>query len=280
MIWSSWWSPRSSRSVGINGNDYFTGEKSLTKNTEKEVLRMSKIKVIVPVVTTEWNDETKKMMHGYTEPDTELEVVSIEKGAKSVECTYDAIHGELATVKMAETAEHEGFDGVIIYGFCDPGLWAAKEKLSIPVTGIGEASIHFASVLGNKFTIISAGHESYFPNQIRRVQDILKLYGFMHKCASVRSLKISPQDLGGDKTAEERRVMEEAKQAVEEDGADVIILGCGWMMGVEERIPKELGVPAIIPGVAALKMCESMIRMGLVQSKRCFAFPPEKERIV
>ena len=280
MIWSSAWSPRSSRSDGNNGNDHFTDEKSLTTNNEREVQHMSKIKVIVPVVTAEWNDETKKMIEGYKEPDTELDVVSIEKGTGSLECTYDEIYAELATVQTAEAAERDGFDGVIIYCFCDPGLWAAKEKLSIPITGIGEASMHFASALGNKFTIISAGPASHFPNQVRRAYDKLKLYGFQHKCVSVRSLKIPVIDLEGDKKTEERRLMEEARQAVEEDGADVIVLGCGWMMGVEERISKELGVPAIIPGVAALKMCESLIRMGLAQSKRCFAFPPEKERIV
>jgi allantoin racemase len=87
-------------------------------------------------------------------------------------------------------------------------------------------------------------------------------------------------DLEDDKNTEERRLMEQAKKAVEEDGADLIILGCGWMIGAEKRISKELGVPTIIPGIAALKMCESLIRMGLVQSKHCFAFPPEKERIV
>lgn len=71
---------------------------------------------------------------------------------------------ELATVKTAKAAERDGFDGVIIYCFCNPVLWPAKEKLSIPVTEIGEASMHFASALGSKFTIISAGSANHFPN--------------------------------------------------------------------------------------------------------------------
>ena len=239
---------------------------------------MSKIKVVVPVATTVWNDATKKMMDSYKEGDTELDLVSIKEGPESLECTYDEAHVELSTVKMAEMAEQEGYDGVIIYCFSDPGLRAAKEKLSIPVTGIGEASMHFASLLGNKFTIISAGPSSHFPNQRRRVQDKLRLCGFDHKCASVRSLKIPVLDLERQKSEEEKRLFEEARKAVEEDGADVIVLGCGWMLGVEKRISKELGVPAVIPGAAALKICESLIRMGLAQSKRCFTTPPEKKR--
>jgi len=50
------------------------------------------------------------------------------------------------------------------------------------------------------------------------------------------------------------------------------------MLGMEKRITNELGVPVVVPGIAALKVCEDLIEMGLAQSKRFFALPPEKER--
>ena len=68
--------------------------------------------------------------------------------------------------------------------------------------------------------------------------------------------------------------------AIEKDGADTIVLGCGGILGVEERILKELKVPVVVPGVAALKICEDLICMGIAQSKHYFGTPPEVKRIL
>lgn len=240
---------------------------------------MKRIMVVVPVCNDLWNESARRLMDRHKGPDTKLDVANVEKGPDSLECTYDEAYAELSTVRMAESAEREGCDGVIIYCFGDPGLRAAKETLSIPVTGLGEASMHIASLLGTRFSIISAGPVSHFPNQRRRLLDKLRVYGFDHKCASIRSLKIPVLDLGTGKEEESRRLLEEARKAVEEDGADTIVLGCGSIFGAEKKISDELSVPVIVPGVAALGICEAMIRMGLAQSKRCFATPPEKRRI-
>jgi len=176
-----------------------------------------------------------------------------------------------------EKAEKEGYDGVIIYCFGDPGLRAAKEKLNIPVVGINEPAVHMAAMLGNKFSIITVG-----PSHVTilgLLVDKVKLYDLEARCSSIRSLEIAVLDLEKDKDKEERRLFEEAKKAIEEDGADTIVLGCGSMLGVEERVKKELKVPVVLPGVAGLKMCEALVAMKLSQSKRFFGAPPEKKRI-
>ena len=184
------------------------------------------------------------------------------------------------TLQEAEKAPTEGFDGVIIYCGSDPGLRAAKEKLDIPVVGLGESSYHLASMLGNSFSVMTVGPPNLVATQCRRVRDHLKVYALEHKCASVRSVAIPVIDLEKEKAEQEQRVFAEATKAIEEDGADTIVLGCGGMLGVAEQVSQQLGVPVIIPAIAALKICESLIRMGLVQSKRCFGTPPDKKRIL
>ena len=245
------------------------------------IKKMKKIKVIVPVSTDIWNEPVEKEMNKYKDNDTSIDIINIEKGPESLECTYDEVWSELFTVQEAEKAEREGYDGVIIYCFGDPGLRAAKEKLNIPVVGINEPSIHIASILGDKFSIISPGPTVRgISIVIALTKDKMKLYGFEHKCASVRSIGIPVLDLEKDKSREAERVFEEAKKAVDEDGADTIVLGCGGILGVEERILKELKVPVVVPGVAALKICEDLICMGIAQSKHYFGTPPEVKRIL
>jgi allantoin racemase len=242
---------------------------------------MKRIKVVVPVSSDMWNIPVKELMERHKDPDTELYVVNIEKGPESLECTYDEVMAEMFTLLEAEKAQAEGFDGVIIYCGSDPGLRAAKEKLAIPAVGLGESSYHLASLIGSSFGIITVGPPDLVATQCRRVRDHLKVYALEHKCASVRSVAIPVIDLETEKVKQEERLFTEVRQAIDEDGADTIVLGCGGMLGVEERISKELGVPVIVPGVAALKVCELLIRIGLAQSKRCFAPPPPgKKRIL
>ncbi len=183
---------------------------------------------------------------------------------------------ELFTVKEAEEAEAEGCDGVIIYCFGEPGLLSAKEKLSIPVVGISEASVHFASMLGKRFSIVTVGPSPEISTGYLEAN--LERYDLAHKCASIRVAAIEVLDLMRDWEHEALEVLAEAKKVVEEDGADTIVLGCGGMLGMEEKITKKLRVPVVVPGIAGLKVCEDLIEMGLAQSKRYFALPPKKDR--
>jgi len=250
---------------------------------------MKKIKVINPICTDIWNEATEKELNKYKDEDTRIEVTNIKKGPESIQCFYDIIWSELFTVQEAEKAEREGYDGVIIYCFCDPGLRAAKEKLDIPVVGSCEPAIHIASLLGNNFSIISPGGTVQGKSINAAINDLIKLYGFEHKCVSIRNIGIDVLGLEKSKSRVAEKVFEEAKKAVKEDGADTIIIGCGVILAVDEaanervdeRILKELKVPVVLPGVPALKICEDLISMKITQSKLYFEAPPElKKRIL
>lgn len=68
-----------------------------------------------------------------------------------------------------------------------------------------------------------------------------------------------------------RRIIEQAFLAVEEDGAEAIILGCTIEFGFFEQVQREVGVPVIDPVVAAFKMAEALAGM-----KRRFGWSPSR----
>jgi len=234
-----------------------------------------RIKVIVPVSTHIWNEMIKEAYEKYKDPDTELTIVNIQKGPESIEMIYDEVWAELETLLEAEKAEKEGYDAVIDYCFGDPGLIALKEALDIPVVGLNEPSIHIASVLGRKFSIVGVGGEKAKGLMIEKV----KTYGLEHKLASVRLTDIKVLDIKKDFNKLVNALYEEAKKAIEEDGADVIVLGCGSLLNIAEILQKRLGVPVIDPGLAALKFAEMLVKLGLKQSKKAYPKPYEKRRI-
>jgi len=210
----------------------------------------------------------------YKDPDTEITIVNIKKGPESIEMIYDEVWAELETLLEAEKAEKEGYDAVIDYCFGDPGLVALKEALDIPVVGLNEASIHIASTLGRKFSVVGVGGKKAEGLLIEKV----KAYGLEHKLASVRLTEIKVLDIKKEFDKLVNALYEEAKKAIEEDGADVIVLGCGSLLNIADILQEKLGVPVIDPGLAALKFTEMLVKLGLKQSKKAYPKPYVKKR--
>jgi allantoin racemase len=178
-------------------------------------------------------------------------------------------------LQEVEKAAKEGYDGIIIYCYGDPALQAAKQAVRIPVVGLGEASAIFALLLGHKFGILTAGP----PEAGTFLMDNLKMYELDHRCVGVLPIGVPVLDLKeGDE--KEKSLLVELGRGLIEKGADVIVLGCGSILGVAEAASRELGVPVVIPAAAALKMCEAMISMGVAQSKKGFYPPAAKRRIM
>ncbi len=240
---------------------------------------MQKIRVIVPVCTDIWNAPVKALMERYREPETQIDIENLDTGPESLEFAYDQAYAELPTVQRAEKAQLEGCDGVIIYCFADPGLAAAREALTIPVVGLCESSIHMASLLGERFTILLAGSKEQFASKRIVVMNRLKAYEFEHKCASIRPLGVPVLDLAALHEEKLAQLLAQASIALEQDGADTIVLGCGGILQIGDEASSTLNAPLIVPALAALKTCESLIRMKLSQSKRCHPLPEKKKRL-
>jgi allantoin racemase len=77
---------------------------------------------------------------------------------------------------------------------------------------------------------------------------------------------LSAGDLGvldyhADEEETERRFIETGQGAVQDDGAEVIVLGCTASSGFFARLQQELGVPVINPAIAAIKQAEQLIEL-------------------
>ena len=73
-----------------------------------------------------------------------------------------------------------------------------------------------------------------------------------------------------------------AREAVEKDHAEVILLGCTAEFGFYEKLQKEIGVPVIDAALCSLKYLEFLIEIkkklnwGLSRAG-AFVVPPKKE---
>ncbi len=235
------------------------------------------IRVINPVITTRWEENTRRTYTNAARSGTQVSVVSLDWGTASIECYRDealAVPDILAKVLQAEG---EGADAVIIDCMDDPGLYAARELVSIPVVAPAEASMHLAAMLGHRFSVLTT-----LERDISMVEDQAARYGLSAKLASVRALNIPVLALSDDGEATLRVLIEVSEQAVREDGAHIIIPGCTGLAGLAPRVQTGLAergceVPVLDPPSVAMKLAESLVDLGQAHSKRTYPQPPAKE---
>jgi len=231
-----------------------------------------KILVINPNTSVTMTDHIREELGRVKRPDTELTVVCPDKGPETIESAYDEAFAIPPTLDLVKKANQEGYDAVILACFSDPGLEAAKEISRIPVIGIEESSLHVAAMLGARFSVMTPRKQ-----RIPSKREHVHIRGLEHFLASVRSLDLSVAETDADPEKTKRRVLEVAREAVDNDGAEVIVLGCAGMAGYSAEIEKKLNIKVIDPAAVALKVAEAMADLGLVHSKvGLFATPPEK----
>lgn len=224
-----------------------------------------RIDILVPVTVDIWNDGILKKALECKSPDTELVISSLTEGIDSIECDYDAAIASMPTILKAVELEKAGSQAVIIYCFTEPALAAIKEKLDIPVLGIRECSIALATVMGNKLGIIAPIANSV-PSYFREVGN---------KVERIISMDLPVLDYLDYEKVES--CIEENTGKLIAEGCDVILLGCGSVLGIDfDRIQAKYGVPIIIPLTAAISSAEFMVRNGLCQSKITYPNPPKK----
>lgn len=231
-----------------------------------------KICVINPNTSQNMTEHVYRELIKIKDASTELEVICPVHGPDTLECAVDEANAIPEMLQLVQKAEKDGCDAVIIACFSDPGLEAAKELVKISVVGIGEASLHAASMMGARFTVITPVRRR-IPTRIQQALHCVNA----HSLASVRSLDLSVAQSESDPDLTKKTLLDVVGLAVQNDGAEVIVLGCAGMAGYTEELENKYNVVVVDPCAVALKFAEAFVTIGLRQSKvGHFSTPPQK----
>lgn len=200
-----------------------------------------------------------------------VEVVGLTPGFGSagVDSNTQSLLAAVA-VMAAVCAFPAPFDAVVLAGFGEHGREALQELLTVPVIDIAEAAVHAAMMLGRRFSVVTT-----LPRSVAQIEDRLLLAGLGGHCASIRSVGLSTRQLDDNAEETEAAVAAVARTAVDVDGAEVIVLGCGGLAGLAQAVSVQTGVP-VVEGVATgVVLAEALVRLGLRTSSRGSCAPPE-----
>lgn len=182
-------------------------------------------------------------------------------GASPFVVTFEDFARSMPGMVQLLTENQDAFDGFVVACHSDPNLDLLKEISRKPVVGICEASVKIASMLGDTFSVVSPGKRS-IPNKTDMVRHKYRMGGYL---ASVRA----PEQAAMEGTDMKSLLLPVAKKAIEEDGAEVIVLGCAGFAGLDKAMEAELNVPVLDGTVCALMVLEGLIHYGVGISKRC-----------
>ena len=217
----------------------------------------------------------QKVLQSYASTGTEVIAEPTAKGPAAIESAHDAGLVVPELIRLAPPAEKRGFSAIVIGCYSDPGLDALREMLTIPVIGPGAASLHLAAQLGTRICVLTPTGRGY-----GRVAARLRALGIAPLLASVRGVGLSVMDLAQQKAGALEKAADAARIAVEQDGADVLVLGCmsmAFLPGICEELGDRVGVPVVNPVIAALKTAEAVASMKLAHSKAAWPVPKAQE---
>jgi Asp/Glu/hydantoin racemase len=183
-----------------------------------------------------------------------IRCVTLAEGPFGIESQNDV---ERVTLPLRRLVEQDNAaDAFVIACFSDPGLHVCREATQRPVFGINECGVLTALARGDRFGIIAILAKS-----VARHRRYLRQMGLAERLAGERPLGLSVAETASDERAF-GRMEAVGRELVEEDGADVIVMGCAGMARHRRPLEEKLGVPVIDPTQAAVAMA-----IGAVQAQ-------------
>jgi len=232
-----------------------------------------RIRVIHPIASGLLNEEHLRDASQYKAPDTEIEEVNLDEGSTDLISFYEeALHAR-AIIEKAVQAEKDGCDGVFITCFADPAVDASREQVSIPVVGGFQPAALTACLIADRWSVVTV-EKSVYP----MIRGVARKLGIENNIASIRDIDTPLYELQDKKKVEER-YLAQIEQAIAQDGAEAIVLGCTGMIGVAQGLAQKMAargvpVPVVDPTAAAIGYLELLIRSGLSQSRLTYLGNP------
>jgi len=207
-------------------------------------------------------------------PGTEIVAVTGTFGASVIGSRAEHAIGEHSAIALV--AQHApGCDAVVIAVSYDTGLRAARELLAVPVVGMTEAGLLTACMLGGRIGVITFG---------RRVlplyHELVTAYGLGARVAGWRVLESTAAYQHGAHDALDREIVAAARDLIERDGAETVVLTGAVMAGVPARLQPDVPVPLIDCMACAVRQAELLVHLGHPKPSAGSYAPPADRELV
>lgn len=174
------------------------------------------------------------------------------------------VHQILDNVRRAE---QEGYDAVAVTVLQDPGVREARTLVDIPVVGYGEAAMHLACLLGQRFAIVA-----FNADLVPLLEERILLSGLASRAGPTALLEVSYDDVTSAFDSPGRLIdgFRRAAGRAIAAGCDVVIPGQTIMAEVlwQNGVHRVDDAPVIDAVGATVRTCELMVALGRASGLR------------
>ena len=173
-----------------------------------------------------------------------IECVTLSGGPPGIE-TDQHVAAAVQPICDVIRERQDAASAFVIGCYSDPGIREARAIGGTPIFGIAESAMLTAMTRGARFGVISILEQS-IPRHERYVCEL----GFEKRAAGDRAIGLGVTELA-DGEGMFARMLEVAVRLRDEDGADVLILGCAGMARYCGRLEQSVSLPVVEPTQAA-----------------------------
>ena len=177
------------------------------------------------------------------EAGVQVDCLTLPEGPPGIETQA---HIEAVIPPVLARLQDEPADARVIACFSDPGLALARDSLAEPVFGIAESAIRQALTLGQRFGILAI-----LPASVPRHRRYVAALGQSARFADSRPLGLGVTELL-DSGRTLARMVEVGETLRDQEGADVLIMGCAGMAQYRAQLAEAVGLPVVEPCQAAV----------------------------
>ncbi|MFG2813508.1 aspartate/glutamate racemase family protein [Streptomyces sp. NPDC048410] len=224
--------------------------------------------------TPEMTEEIVQGARAAAAPGTTVTGLTPAWGPESAEGWLDSHLSAAAVLDTLRTYDGPPYDAVVMAGFGEHGREGVRELVDVPVVDITEAAAHLACLIGRRYGVVTTLDRSR-----GQIEDSLETAGVARNCAAVVGTGLGVLDLTADPTRTESAFLTAAERA-HAAGAEVLVLGCAGMTGLQRTLSQKLGLPVVDGVAAAVKLAESLVALSLTTSRTgSYAKPLPKRRV-
>ncbi|WP_425406527.1 aspartate/glutamate racemase family protein [Hwanghaeella sp.] len=206
----------------------------------------ARILVINPNSTQAVTDGIAQAIAGLAVPGgPQIDCLTLAEGPPGIESQQ---HVDGVVTPLCNLIRREAADAYVIACYSDPGLHSAREVTEQPVLGISESGLLTACTMGERFGVVSILAKS-IPRHLRAVRQM----GLWDRMAGDRALGLGVVELA-DRGRVFDRMVSVAINLRDQDGADVLVLGCAGMAYLRADLEAAVGIPVVDPTQAAVSM--------------------------
>lgn len=188
-----------------------------------------------------------------------IRCLTLAEGPPGIESQLQA---DLTIAPMIRLArEQKDAAGYVVACFGDPGLHALRDAVSVPVLGIQETAVATALTLGQRFGVIAILSRS-IPRHMRAFGAM----GVLDRVAGDRAIDLGVADLSAPDVCLDAMI-ETGCRLRDEDGANVLILGCAGMAQYRAPVQEATGLPVVEPCQAAVAAALGHIALDLMPQR-------------